>query len=104
MQEIQETWVPSIGQETPLEEEVETHSLQYSSLGNPIDGGRILMGYSPWGCKEWDTTICLSMHTHAHCSCYYWIYILSLSHLIHFNSWGGFRKKDGSVFEGQGGF
>lgn len=27
------------------------------------------------------------------------IYILSLPHLLHFNSWGGFRKKDGSSFE-----
>ena len=26
--------------------------LQYSCLGNPIDSG----GYSPWGCKESNTT------------------------------------------------
>ena len=55
-QEMEETWVPSMDQENPLEEEVEAHPLQYSCLGNPTDRGRILMGYSPWGCKEWDTT------------------------------------------------
>ena len=53
---MEETQVPSRGQENPLEEEVEAHPLQYSCLGNPTDRGRILMGYSPWGCKEWDTT------------------------------------------------
>ena len=29
--------------------------LQYSCLENPIDGGSIV-GYSPWHCKELDTT------------------------------------------------
>ena len=28
--------------------------LQYSCLENPMDGG--VVGYSPWGCKELDTT------------------------------------------------
>ena len=28
--------------------------LWYSCLGNPMD--RSLVGYSPWGCKESDTT------------------------------------------------
>ena len=28
--------------------------LQYSSLRNPME--RSLVGYSPWGCKELDTT------------------------------------------------
>ena len=28
--------------------------LQYSCLGNPVD--RSLAGYSPWGCRELDTT------------------------------------------------
>ena len=31
------------------------NSLQYSCLENP-QGQRSLMGYSPWGCKESDTT------------------------------------------------
>ena len=38
MQESQETWVWSLGQEDPLEEEMATHS-QYSCLENPIDRG-----------------------------------------------------------------
>jgi len=29
--------------------------LQYSFLGNPMDG-RSLAGYSPWGCQESDMT------------------------------------------------
>ena len=33
--------------------------LQYSCLENPY-GQRSLMGYNPWGCKESDTTECLS--------------------------------------------
>ena len=30
--------------------------LQYSCLENPMDGGTWLVGYSPWGRKESDTT------------------------------------------------
>ena len=30
--------------------------LQYSCLGNPMDRGACLVGYSPWGLKEWDMT------------------------------------------------
>ena len=37
--------------------------LQYSCLGNPMDR-RSLVGYSPWGRKESDTTEGLSMHAH----------------------------------------
>ena len=33
--------------------------LQYSCLENP-HGHRSLVGYSPWGCKESDTAVCLS--------------------------------------------
>ena len=51
MQETQETWVQSLGQEDPLEKEMATHS---SILAH---GQRSLVGYSPWwGCKESDTT------------------------------------------------
>ena len=35
---MQETQVWSLGQEDPLEKEIETH-LQYSCLGNPMDRG-----------------------------------------------------------------
>ena len=38
--------------------------LQYSCLENPMDGGTWLqsIGYSPWGCKESDTTEWLHFH------------------------------------------
>jgi len=35
--------------------------LQYSCLENP-KGRRILVGYSPWGCKELDMTEWLHFH------------------------------------------
>ena len=43
---IQETWVQSLGQEDPLEEEMATHS---SILAGEYRGQRSLVGYSPWG-------------------------------------------------------
>ena len=50
----QETWVQSLGWEDPLEEEMATHSsilaMEISWTGKP---GRL---YSPWVCKESDTT------------------------------------------------
>ena len=52
MQETQETWVPSLGQEDPLEEEMATPS---SILTWKISW-RILAGYNPQGHKELDTT------------------------------------------------
>ena len=45
---MQEMWVRSLGQKDPPEKPMATHS-------NPIDRGA-LGGYSPWGCKELDTT------------------------------------------------
>ena len=53
MQEIQKTWILSLGREDPLEEEMATHS---SILAWRIPWMRSLVGYSPWGCKESDTT------------------------------------------------
>ena len=50
---MQETWVQSLGQEDPLEEEMATHS---SILAWEIHGQRSLVGCSPWGSKESDTT------------------------------------------------
>ena len=38
--------------------------IQYSCLENP-HGHRSLVGYSPWGCKEWDTTEQLSTAKHS---------------------------------------
>ena len=41
-------------------------SLQYFCLENPMEEpGRSLVGYSPWGCKESNTTERLSTNTQA---------------------------------------
>ena len=37
------------------------NSLQYSCLENSMDRGSSLVGYSPWGCKESDTTELLTL-------------------------------------------
>ena len=50
---MQETWVLSLGWEDPLEEEMATHC---SILAGESHGQRSLVGYSPWGHKESDTT------------------------------------------------
>ena len=51
--------VPSLGGEDPPGEG-HSNPLQYSCLENPMeresDGGRSLVGYSPWGHKELDMT------------------------------------------------
>ena len=49
---MQETWVPPLGWEDPLEKGTATHS---SILAWRIPGT------SPWGCKESDTTEQLSL-------------------------------------------
>ena len=51
MQEMQETWVQSLGQEDPLEKEMETHS---SILAWEIHGQRKLEGYSPGVAEDLD--------------------------------------------------
>ena len=59
---MQETWAQSLGWANPLEEGMATHlSIPWTILENPTDlenphGQRNLAGYSPWGCKESDTT------------------------------------------------
>ena len=50
---MQEIHVPSLVQEDALEKEMATH---FSILAWEIHGQRSLVGYSPWGCKESDTT------------------------------------------------
>ena len=50
---VQETQVQSLGQEDPLEEEMATHS---NILARKSCGQRSMVGHSPWGCKESDTT------------------------------------------------
>ena len=49
----QEIWVRSLGQEDSLEMEMATHS---STLAWEIPWTEDLVGYSPWDCKELDTT------------------------------------------------
>ena len=48
-----ETWVLSLGWEDPLEKEMTTHS---SILAWEIEWTEEPVGYSPWGCRELDTT------------------------------------------------
>ena len=55
---MQETWVRYLGWEDTLEKETATHS---SILAWRIHGQRSLAGYSPWSCKESDTTQWLSL-------------------------------------------
>ena len=52
-------WVQSPDREDPLEEGVATHSSTGESHGQ-----RSLAGYSPWGCKESNTTELLSTAQH----------------------------------------
>ena len=57
--EMQKNWVPSLGQENPLEKEMATHS---NILAWKSHGQRNLVGYSPWGRKESDTSEQLNIH------------------------------------------
>ena len=50
---MQETQVRSLGQEDPLEKGTETPPV---FLPGESHGQRSLEGYSPWGCKESDST------------------------------------------------
>ena len=55
---MQETRVQCLGREDPLEKDTATHS---SALAWKIPW-RSLVGYSPWGIKESDTTERLHFH------------------------------------------
>ena len=50
---MQEMWLPSLGQEDPLEEGMAAHP---SILAGESRGQRSLVGCSPWGRKELDMT------------------------------------------------
>ena len=54
MQQMPDTWVPSLGWEEPLEEGMVIHSIQYSCLENPMERGA--WWSSPSDCKELDMT------------------------------------------------
>ena len=67
---MQETQIPSLGWRDGY-----GNPLQYSCLEN-FQGHRILVYYSPWGCKESDTTEQLT-HTTSH---YRWGRLMSHTH------------------------
>ena len=58
---MHETWVLSLDQEDPLEKEMEPMPV---FLPGESHGQMNLVGYSPWTCKESDTSEWLSTHTH----------------------------------------
>ena len=58
---LQETWVQSLGWEDPLG--WEEHTPVFFPGGS--HGLRSLVGYSPWGCKESDTTERISTVQHS---------------------------------------
>ena len=55
---MRETWVQSLDQEDPLENRMATHSsiLAWKIQWTEEPGRRSLVGYSPWGRKESNTT------------------------------------------------
>ena len=53
MQETQEMWIWSLGQEDSMEKEMDA---QYSILAWKIPWQKSLVGYSLWGSKKSDTT------------------------------------------------
>ena len=61
---VQETQVRSLGWEDPLEKEMATYSsiLAWRIMGGESHGHRSLVGYSPCGRKESDTTEQLYFH------------------------------------------
>ena len=58
---MQETWVPSLGWEDPLEKGKVTHANIFTWRISWRE--RSLAGYSPWGPKESDRTEQLSIRT-----------------------------------------
>ena len=62
---MQETWVQSLSWEGPLEKEMATHS---ALLPRKSHGWRSLVGCSPWGREESDTTERLPFHFSLSCT------------------------------------
>ena len=60
---MQEMQVQSLGQEDPLEEGMATIPV---FLPGESHGQRRMAGYSPWGCKESDSSESTHTHTHIH--------------------------------------
>ena len=63
---MQETWIPSLGQEGPLEKEMATHSSILT--WKKSHGWRSLAGYTPLGGKESDMTEQLTHICTRHCA------------------------------------
>ena len=57
---MQGTWVGSLGQKIPWRRKCQ---LTPVFLPGKSNGWRSLAGYSPWGCKELDTTERLTLYT-----------------------------------------
>ena len=68
-----------MGQEDPMEEEMATH---YSILAWEIPEQRSLAGYSPWCCKELDTTEQLNMYACKLCIYSYLYYFIEMMYVI----------------------
>ena len=83
---MRETRVRSLGREDSLEKEMATHA---STLAWKFPGRRSLVGYSPWGRKELDTTKQLHFHFE-HPESYY-------SHFIHIFPAFPFFQQTGKV-------
>ena len=73
----QEMQVQSLGQKDPLEKEMAPTPV---FLPGESHGQRSLVGYSPWGCKESDTTERLNHNNNWLLKHYLWshIYIVSV--------------------------
>ena len=59
---MQEMWVPSLGEEDPLESEIATHSSIFQQPTGKFRRQQSLVGYSSWGCIELDATEHACMH------------------------------------------
>ena len=65
---MQGTQVRFLGQEDPLEEGMAIHLFMLVFLPGESHGQRSLVGYSPWGCKQSDTTEQLTLTLDCHFS------------------------------------
>ena len=72
-----ETWVQSLGQEGLLEKEMQPTS---GFLPGKSHGQRSLIGYSPWVCKESDTTERLHITCCKALGFIYYIYVVHSGH------------------------
>ena len=89
---MQETQVQSLGWEDPLEKKMASHSsilawrVPWREFHSCLENShqRSLAGYSPWGCKESDTTEWLSIHfTSLYLTWFYFSFIPEyLKHLL----------------------